>query len=372
MDFSRVDREITDFQRLFLEDVPLLDVRAPVEFAQGAFPAAENYPLINDQEREQIGIRYKNRGQDQAIELGHELVQGEVKQQRVADWVDFIQRHPEGVLYCFRGGMRSKISQQWIYQQTGVVYPRVKGGYKALRRYLLEQLEESAQQISPVMLGGRTGVGKTLFLHRLQQHIDLEGIYQHRGSVFGKHVTPQPSQIDIENALSIALLKQRQQKHLTLLMEDEGAAIGSRRIPDVIFHAMKRAPLVLLQASVEQRVEIIFQEYIVSALAEYQQVYGEADGFQQWSVNLLEALDKIQRRLGGQRHLELYDIMQQAIRQQHERDDPQQHRQWIHSLLVDYYDPMYDYQIGAKTERVVFQGEADEVMDFLQQQYALS
>jgi tRNA 2-selenouridine synthase len=371
MDFSRVDREITDFQHLFLDDTPLLDVRAPVEYAQGAFPGAENLPLINDQEREQIGIRYKHKGQDQAIELGHELVQGEVKDQRVADWVDFIQRHPDGVLYCFRGGMRSKISQQWIYQQTGKVYPRVKGGYKALRRYLLEQLEASAQQVSPVILGGRTGVGKTLLLQRVKQHIDLEGIYRHRGSVFGKHVRPQPGQIDIENALSIALLKQRHANHLTLLFEDEGAAIGSRRIPDVIFHAMKRSPLVLLQASVEERVEIIFQEYIVNALAEYQQRYGAADGFHQWSTNLLEAMNKIQRRLGGQRHRELHDMMQQAIQKQRELDEAQHHKQWIHHLLVDYYDPMYDYQTSAKTERVVFRGEADEVLEFLRQQYGL-
>ena len=47
--------EIDDYRRLFLEDVPLLDVRAPVEFAQGAFPAAENHPLINDAERHEIG-----------------------------------------------------------------------------------------------------------------------------------------------------------------------------------------------------------------------------------------------------------------------------------------------------------------------------
>ncbi len=227
--------QIDDYRSLLLNDIPLLDVRAPVEFDQGAFPLAENFPLIDDQEREAIGIRYKNLGQDEAIKLGHELVQGEVKSQRVQHWQDFFEQNPQGVLYCFRGGMRSKISQQWIYEQTGTIYPRVKGGYKAMRRFLIDELEISAQQLKPVMLGGRTGIGKTVLLQRLDQQVDLEGIYHHRGSVFGKHVTPQPSQIDIENRLSIELLKIRNKEYSQIVLEDEGTNIGSRAIPDVLF-----------------------------------------------------------------------------------------------------------------------------------------
>jgi len=116
--------QIDDYRSILLNDIPLLDVRAPVEFDQGAFPLARNFPLINNQEREDIGIRYKKKGQDEAIKLGHELVQGEIKQQRVKHWQNFFEQHPLGVLYCFRGGMRSKISQQWIYEQTGHIYPR--------------------------------------------------------------------------------------------------------------------------------------------------------------------------------------------------------------------------------------------------------
>ena len=48
----------SDIERLFLEQTPLLDVRAPVEFAKGAFPAASNLPLLDDLQREQVGIRY--------------------------------------------------------------------------------------------------------------------------------------------------------------------------------------------------------------------------------------------------------------------------------------------------------------------------
>ena len=143
MDLPQID----NYQQLFLSDTPLLDVRAPVEFLQGAFPRAINFPLINDEERHAIGIRYKQLGQDKAIELGHELVTGDTKEARISLWADFTHQHPQGALYCFRGGMRSKITQQWIFEKTGVVYPRIKGGYKALRRYLIDELNHAKPDI---------------------------------------------------------------------------------------------------------------------------------------------------------------------------------------------------------------------------------
>ena len=65
-----------DYAGLFLGDTPLLDVRAPVEFAKGAFPTASNLPLLDDNERHRVGIRYKQQGQQAAIDLGNELVSG--------------------------------------------------------------------------------------------------------------------------------------------------------------------------------------------------------------------------------------------------------------------------------------------------------
>jgi tRNA 2-selenouridine synthase len=356
--------QVDDYHSLFLNDTPLLDVRAPVEFSQGAFPLTENYPLINDEERTEIGIRYKHLGQDEAIKLGHTLVQGEVKSERVDHWQRFIQQHPQGVLYCFRGGMRSKISQQWIYEKTGIIYPRVKGGYKAMRRFLIDELELSTQRIEPIILGGRTGIGKTLFLKNIKQQIDLEGLFHHRGSVFGKHATPQPTQIDIENALSIELIKHLEQSHTKIVLEDEGSNIGSRRLPENLIHKMRQSPVVLLEASIEKRIDITFQEYIIEALAEYQALYGEEHGFLRWSEQLHEAIDKIQRRLGGVRHKELQTLLSDALHQQ-ASGNIDAHKEWIKLLLVDYYDPMYDYQLSKSQERVVFKGTESELYEYL-------
>lgn len=360
-----------DYRALFLNNTPLLDVRAPVEFSQGAFPFAQNFPLINDKERETIGIQYKNLGQDEAIKLGHSLVQGDIKSERVSNWDNFFQQYPQGVLYCFRGGMRSRLSQQWIYEKTGIIYPRVKGGYKAMRRFLIDELEKSTQKIEPVILGGRTGTGKTLFLKKIKQQIDLERIFHHRGSVFGKHVTLQPTQIDIENILSIELMKFLDKDYTAVVVEDEGSNIGSRRLPESLIKKMKQSPLVLLEADIDERVNITFQEYIIEALAEHEKFYGIEAGFNCWAKQLNDAIDKIERRLGGLRHKELKSLLNLAVKQ-HIAGNPESHKDWIKLILVDYYDPMYDFQLSKSKERVVFKGTQNEVHEYMIKAYGIN
>lgn len=236
-----------------------------------------------------------------------------------------------------------------------------------MRRLLIDELEISTQQIKPIMLGGRTGIGKTLLLKKLTQQIDLEGIYHHRGSVFGKHATPQPTQINIENKLSIELLKLRDKERLQLVIEDEGTNIGSRSIPESLSKKMKQSPLILLEANIEQRVNITFQEYITEALSEHQLHYGEEDGFTRWAEQLCLSIDKIQKRLGGTRHKIIKAILTDAICQQKSSADNEQHKTWIKCLLVDYYDPMYDFQISKKDNHVIFKGEKHEVLAYLKQ-----
>ncbi len=359
--------QLDDYSRLLLGGVALLDVRAPVEFEQGSFPTSHNVPIMNDEERETIGLCYKEQGQERAIALGHELVSGDIKRERVEAWVEFARQNPQGALFCFRGGMRSKITQQWIYEHAGIVYPRVKGGYKAMRRFLLDELERSVAQIDFTILSGRTGVGKTGLLHELVSYVDLEGIYRHNGSAFGRRPQPQPSQIDVENELSITLLRHRQQGHGRLLLEDESANIGSRRIPNILLEKMGLAPVVVLEASLEARIELIYQQYVVESRQRYRAVFGEEAGTQRWAENLLAALARIQRRLGGERYLVVKARMDAALA------DPalaavERHKAWIHYLLVEYYDAMYDYQLAKKAERVVFRGDAQAVGEYLRQQ----
>lgn len=357
--------EISDFRALFLSNTPLLDVRAPLEFAAGAFPNAHNIPLLNNEERHLIGIRYKEKGQSAAINLGKELIDGQPKAERTTQWAAFVQEYPQGVLYCFRGGMRSRIAQEWIYEATGIAYPRVKAGYKAMRNFLLEEINHSIAEIQPIILGGRTGSGKTIAIHKLKNSIDLEGLAWHRGSAFGGHVTPQPSQIDFENRLSIALIKHRSEKRTRLVFEDESKAVGSRHIPPLLYDHMSRSPLVILDVSLQTRINNSIQEYVTGALFEYQSSFGEDEGFHRWADYASNGLGRISKRLGGVRYQEMDAKLQYAIDCLKRTGNPEAHEGWISQLLTEYYDPMYDYQTEKKKDRIVFSGSEKEVLEYL-------
>ncbi len=350
---------VADYARLFLDRVPLLDLRAPVEFAEGAFPCADNIPLLTDEERHRVGIRYKEQGQDAAIELGYRLVSAEEKVRRIALWADWARKHPEGVLYCFRGGLRSRLTQQMLAQEAGIVVPRVTGGYKALRRFLLNTLEARAAAQPLVVLGGRTGSGKTQLLQQVDHALDLEGIAHHRGSAFGRHATPQPNQINIDNTIAIQLL--RLASSPAVLVEDEGRAIGSREVPHVLHLAMQQSPLVLLEESVAVREEQSFKDYVLDNLIEYQRMHGPEQGFALYAAQVRANLARIHKRLGGLRHRQLSGLLEEALAA-FASGDAQGMREFIRRLLVEYYDPMYDYQIGKKLHRVVFRGEREAVL----------
>nr|CAA6824552.1 MAG: Selenophosphate-dependent tRNA 2-selenouridine synthase [uncultured Thiotrichaceae bacterium] len=361
--------QVEDLQQLFVSGVALLDTRAPVEFADGAFPSSENLPLMSDEERRMIGTCYKELGQDAAIDLGLELVSGDVKAQRIQQWQQFVEKYPDGVLYCFRGGLRSRITQQWIYEKTGVIYPRVKGGYKALRSYLLQQLEALPVQLQPYILSGRTGSGKTILLKTLEQQIDLEGLANHRGSAFGPQITPQPTQINFENALAINLLQQLAKDHSALVFEDESPNIGSVHVPKTLFNQLSQSKLVMLEVSNEERSAISYQEYVVDMVAGFTLREGsEEAGFAAFSDYILGSVDKIRRRLGGVRHQEVWKMMLSALEVQQRTGATEAHRQWVEFILFDYYDPMYDYQMSKKAERLEFRGDKNEVREYLADQ----
>jgi len=353
-----------NFLELFLHDTPIMDVRAPVEFAKGAFPQAVNLPLMNDEERRLVGIRYKQAGQDSAIELGHQLVGGELKAQRIAQWQAFAQQHPHGYLYCFRGGLRSRTTQQWL-KEAGVDYPLITGGYKAMRRFLIEALEQLTHELDFVVLSGRTGTGKTRLLKNLQNYIDLEGLARHRGSSFGRMLSAQPSQIDFENSLAIALLKAKHGQTGPLYIEDESRLIGRCALPLSFKNRMAACPIVVLEASLEERIDVVLQDYVIDMTRDFIARDGALLGMQHFSQYLFGSLERIERRLGSERKNSLMAIMQSALTQQQSNIGPEAfdgHRLWIRQLLSDYYDPMYDYQLEKKKERVRLRGDKNKLI----------
>ena len=341
--------QMIDLDQLFRLDTPLMDVRAPAEFSKGAFPSAHNLPILDDSEREQVGICYRQKGPDAAVALGHQLVSGKVREHRTAAWTTFLERHPDASIYCFRGGQRSDIACSWL-RAEGFDVPRIEGGYKRLRNHLLRVFERPPHLM---LVGGKTGVGKTLFLEQFSNAVDLELIANHRGSAFGRRITPQPSQIDFENRTAIEFIKKSGCKQI--LLEDEGHLIGRIHLPLPLQTAMQSSPLLLVEESQAKRTENILEEYVIRQWQEYQASFGD-EAQAAFSGYLLDAVDAIRKRLGNRVHGEIRASLQQAL----QTNDLDMHRQWIAALLTDYYDPMYSWQLSRKEERICFRGSASE------------
>ncbi len=353
-----------DYRQIFLSDAPMIDLRAPCEFEQGAFPHSINLPLMNDDEREQVGICYKQKGQLSAIELGHQLVDGKIKQARINDWKAFTKSHlNDGFMYCFRGGLRSRTSQEWL-ADAGYQFPLVEGGYKAMRRFLIAESVRLAGCIDIHIIAGLTGTGKTDFLLKQVNAIDLEALANHRGSSFGKRISPQPNQVNFENSLAIHLIKHENDKKTFLLLEDEGRLIGSRSIPLVLKNKMDQSPLIMIEESFEFRVEQIFKDYVTEMVVEFEQNFNRT-ALEAYRDFLVSATQKIKKRLGGVGLVEMLELINKAIAYQQINGDCSKHRDWIVYLLKKYYDPMYTYQMSQKQHRIKFRGTTDEVEDYI-------
>ena len=295
--------------------------------------------------------------------MGQQLVSGKIKNQRVNDWLDFINQNPSGALYCFRGGLRSEIAQQWIFDYSGIAYPRVKGGYKAMRRYLIEESTRITNNNNFIVIGGQTGCGKTLLLNKFRNNIDLEGLANHRGSAFGNNVSSQPTQIDFENSLAIELIQK--QKNRFLLIEDEGNNIGTIYLPESLKNESLKSNIVVLTANLEERVKLSLKTYVTDMLDNYCSVDSK-NGFENYANYWKNSLFKIQKRLGGVHYKELLKVLNNAIQKHQKSNDLNEYVPLIESLLVDYYDPMYNYQINKKKNRIIFQGDSKAVFEYLE------
>jgi len=352
-----------DFTELFLNDVPLMDTRAPGEFSQGGFPSAINLPLMTDDERARVGTCYKHSGQEAAIKLGHKLVSGKTKEARIQQWISHITKHPEGYLYCFRGGLRSHTVQQWL-KDTGYHYPLIQGGYKVLRRFLIDTLDQQSSDKRFVVLSGRTGTGKTRILNQLPGQFDLEHHANHRGSSFGRHVSPQPTQINFEHQITIDLMKNNND---IVYVEDESQVIGSVHIPDSLLASLNNSKIIVIEKSMKQRIDVVIEDYVIDLSQQFRSKHDEEEGFIKYADYMLSGTDRIRKRLGGLMHQQVKSQMTTALEQQIKHNDLSAHRIWIANLLSHYYDKMYDYQLSRKQERVigVSNGDPEEIMQIV-------
>lgn len=331
----------------------VIDVRSPVEVARGALRYARALPLMSDEERHRVGIRYQQAGQQAAIALGYELA-GPHLAARSAAWRAAAAEAPS-VISCWRGGLRSAIAAEHLGDARVTT---VVGGYKALRAHLLQGLATLLNSRSLWVLGGLTGSGKTEVLQTLASHrsplvIDLEGLAQHRGSAFGAEEQPQPTQATFENALALSVWLAAQPG--PLVVEDESRFVGQRELPENLWVAMCAAPLVWLEAPLAERVTRVVMGYVIAPA----QRHGVTAAHQRLAADL----QRIRRRLGG---VLLEQVNGQLEAARREWFNPAVHQPWVTTLLRDYYDRLYLHGLMRSGRVVRFRGEAEAMLAFLQ------
>jgi tRNA 2-selenouridine synthase len=330
---------------------PLIDVRSPVEVSRGALPHAHALPLMTDEERHLVGLRYRDAGQEAAIALGYELA-GPYLGERTAAW-RAVSDGPVAVT-CWRGGLRSRLAVEMIVRPTARA---VEGGYKAVRAHLLARLPERLACRRLVVLTGLTGSGKTELLRDLAgatetlQAIDLEGIARHRGSAFGAQIEPQPSQATFENEIAAALLLHA---GTTAVVEDESPFVGRLRVPSPLLEAMRNAPVIVLEVPRAVRVRRVYEEYVLGAAAR--------EGVPAALQRLESATNRLRGRLGGARSDAIIADLRAA---EPVWDDPDAHEAWITRLLEDHYDRLYRRALAKHGRLVLMRGDAGEVRDAL-------
>ncbi|MCV2863476.1 tRNA 2-selenouridine(34) synthase MnmH [Defluviimonas sp. WL0075] len=239
----------------------VIDVRSPSEYAEDHLPGAINLPVLDDEERARVGTIYKQQSPFLARKLGAALVARNAA------------AHLEGPLagmtggwrplvYCWRGGQRSG-SFATILSQVGWRAELVAGGYKAWRRLVVEELHDRDVRASVVVLDGNTGSAKTDILGRLPAHgvqvIDLEGLANHRGSLFGHRAGGQPSQKAFEGRLATALAALDPDR--PVVVEAESSKVGNLGLPKKLWAAMGAAPRIRIAAPVAARAAYLARAY---------------------------------------------------------------------------------------------------------------
>lgn len=299
-----------------------LDVRSEGEYEYGHILHAVSLPLFNNEERKIIGTAYKQQGKNEAVLQGLDHVG-----KKMSEFVRFVQPKVSDnkiFVHCWRGGMRSG-SMAWLLNLFGYEVHVLSGGYKSYRHYVLECI---AQKYRLIIIGGKTGSGKTDVLLKLkemgEQVIDLEALANHKGSAFGALGLPaQPSTEHFENMLAEAVKDFDLDKRVWV--EDESKSVGRVFIDKNLWQNMRSSPVFVIELPLEVRLQRLVRDYGCQPM----------DGLE-------EAITNIKRRLGNEQWKEAID----AVRA---KDFAGAAR-----ITLYYYDKAYDKGLSMRETKEIF------------------
>jgi len=311
----------------------LIDVRSPSEYYKGHMPNSINIPLFDDDERSIIGTIYKKEGREKAVIEGLKFFEEKMELLldnlfiNIASYNNISETNNKELfirIYCSRGGMRSQ-SIAWLLEKFKLNPVTLNGGYKTYRRWVLDSF---SKKLNIVVIGGKTGTGKTRLLSLLEKYkhqtIDLEGFACHRGSTFGGlGMKEQPSNEQFENKIAEKLYSFNISNNI--FVEAESANIGKCKIPHEFFNQMKHSRRIEILRSESNRLDELIDTYSVFKKEE-----------------LKESVLRIKKRLGPQRTKTALESIN--------------NEKWdlVCRSVLDYYDKCYEYEkVGKKNIKLI-------------------
>ena len=303
---------------LSLAEFPdIIDVRSPLEFTEDHLPGAINLPVLNDEERHEVGLLHATNPYE-ARRRGATLITRNIHQHLATTLAEKAYSFAP-LIYCWRGNLRSH-SMALIFRSIGWRGRVLEGGYKAWRRFLIYNLEPSLSRLKGGLriLAGLTGCGKTRLLHELErqgaQVLDLEGLANHRGSILGSSPkSPQPSQKRFETLLWEKL--QSFDSNRPVFTEAESNRIGHLQCPTALWKEMAHGRVLLVKTPLSERASLLADDY----------------------QHFIKDPDSLKETLNGLRHLrghEQVDLWFQQI-------DQENWPSFLESILIDHYDQCY-------------------------------
>jgi tRNA 2-selenouridine synthase len=318
----------------------IIDVRSPAEFALDHIPGAINLPVLNNEQRIEIGTLYKQVSPFAAKKLGASYVSQNIAHHLQHDLLDH-PREWRPLIYCWRGGERSGAFTH-ILNRIGWKAMQLEDGYQGFRRIVIDSLSQTAEDYSFQVICGMTGSGKTRILQELNslgaQVLDLEGLANHRGSVLGNEpLIDQPTQKAFETRLWHALNQLDSSR--PVFVESESKKVGGLHVPDALMERIRHGQCIELRASMQTRVAWL--------LHEYQHFLIDTVGFKDKLALLTSRYGKLQ------------------IAQWQEAIDQKEFPALVEELLVIHYDPAYQSSIErnfpqySAEQFVMLDGESD-------------